>query len=119
MQKEIKAAYIKLMKQYHPDTYSGNKLFAEQKAAEITEAYNNLKDEKLRKKHNANIIPKPQPKPEPKPKQPKPKKPSQFLTTMQTKWKEKFAQTNKEAMKYDIVIAIFIILLLIVIIIAL
>lgn len=36
---EIKSAYRKLLKKYHPDTYAGDKSFAEKKSAEINIAY--------------------------------------------------------------------------------
>ncbi len=39
---EIKSSYKKLVKQYHPDLYSGDKNFAEQKIKEINEAYDIL-----------------------------------------------------------------------------
>ena len=35
----IKAAYRALAKKYHPDTFVGNKLFAESKMQEINQAY--------------------------------------------------------------------------------
>lgn len=41
---EIKNAYLKKIKQYHPDTYSGNKREAENITASINEGYNVLKD---------------------------------------------------------------------------
>lgn len=46
--KEIKRAYRKLAKKYHPDTNPGN-VQAEQRFKEVTEAYNVLSDEKKRK----------------------------------------------------------------------
>ena len=46
---EIKDAYKKLVKQYHPDVYPGDKTFAEKKTQEINEAYDILSDEE---KHN-------------------------------------------------------------------
>lgn len=45
---EIKSAYRKLAKKYHPDTNPGNK-DAEQKFKEVTEAYNILSDKEKRK----------------------------------------------------------------------
>lgn len=47
--KEIKIAYRKLAKKYHPDTYKGDKSFAENKMKEINEAYDILSNESKRK----------------------------------------------------------------------
>ena len=47
--KEIKIAYRKLAKKYHPDTYKGDKTFAENKMKEINEAYDVLSDETKRR----------------------------------------------------------------------
>ena len=47
-EKEIKRAYRKLAKKYHPDTNAGNKQ-AEERFQEITEAYNVLSDSEKRK----------------------------------------------------------------------
>lgn len=48
--KEIKNAYRKLAKKYHPDTYIGDKTFAENKMKELNEAYDVLTDENKRRK---------------------------------------------------------------------
>ena len=45
-QEEIKAGYIKKIKQYHPDTYKGNKTEAENITAGINEGYAILSDPK-------------------------------------------------------------------------
>ena len=47
-EKEIKRAYRKLAKKYHPDTNPGDKQ-AEQKFKEVTEAYNVLSDSEKKK----------------------------------------------------------------------
>jgi len=47
--KEIKIAYRKLAKKYHPDTYKGDKNFADVKMKELNEAYSILSDETKRK----------------------------------------------------------------------
>lgn len=52
---EIKKAYLSKIKEYHPDVFEGDKVFAEQKTAEITEAYNVLKEEKLREQYDLEI----------------------------------------------------------------
>lgn len=45
-QEEIKAGYIKKMKEYHPDAYQGNKKEAENISAEINQGYEILSDPK-------------------------------------------------------------------------
>ena len=47
-QEEIKSAYRKLVKQYHPDQYGDNPLknLAEEKLAEINKAYDMIKNNK-------------------------------------------------------------------------
>ena len=51
-EKEIKKAYRKLAKQYHPDTYKGDKKEAEEKFKEISEAYEVLIDKEKRAKYD-------------------------------------------------------------------
>lgn len=43
-QNQIKDAYIELISKYHPDIYSGDKKYAEDYTAMLTEAYSVLKD---------------------------------------------------------------------------
>ena len=50
-QKEIKKAYRKLAKKYHPDLNSGNKS-AQEKFKDVNEAYEVLGDEQKRKKYD-------------------------------------------------------------------
>ena len=49
---EIKVAYKKLAKKYHPDINKGNKEY-EQKFQEISEAYNTLKDDNSRRMYDS------------------------------------------------------------------
>ncbi len=58
-QAEIKDAYKKLMKKYHPDIYKGDKEFAEQKAKEINLAYDVLSDPSSRIAYDEEINPEP------------------------------------------------------------
>jgi molecular chaperone DnaJ len=51
-EKEIKKAYRRLAKQYHPDTYKGDKKEAEEKFKEISEAYEVLIDKDKRAKYD-------------------------------------------------------------------
>lgn len=46
--KQIKNAYRKLVKKYHPDTYKGDKTFAEKKIKEINVAYDILENKEKR-----------------------------------------------------------------------
>ena len=50
--KEIKKAYKKLVKKYHPDIFHGDKEFAENKIKEINEAYETLSDSMLKAEYD-------------------------------------------------------------------
>ena len=52
---EIKNAYKKLVKRYHPDVYEGNKLFAETKIKEINEAYETLSEKRRKAEYDAEL----------------------------------------------------------------
>ena len=74
---EIKKAYRKLAKEYHPDKHTNNDNFSSKEFIEINEAYEILNNKETRAKFDSFyqdfIKPKePEPK-QPKPKQPKPK----------------------------------------------
>lgn len=52
---QIKSSYKKLVKQYHPDLYVGNKEFAEQKIKEINEAYDVLSNLEKKTEYDAYL----------------------------------------------------------------
>ncbi len=52
---EIKNAYKRLVKKYHPDVYEGNKLFAETKIKEINEAYETLSEKSKKAEYDAEL----------------------------------------------------------------
>lgn len=54
---EIKDAYKKLVKKYHPDVYPGDKSFAEKKTQEINYAYDILSNEESKKAYDEKISP--------------------------------------------------------------
>lgn len=54
---EIKNAYKKLVKKYHPDVYVGDKAFAEKKIKEINEAYDVLSDPEQKQEYDESINP--------------------------------------------------------------
>lgn len=54
---EIKDAYKKLVKKYHPDVYVGDKTFAEKKIKEINEAYEVLSDPTKKSEYDDLISP--------------------------------------------------------------
>lgn len=51
-QEVVKAVYKALAKKYHPDCFSGNRQYAENKMIQINEAYEVLSDEEKRRKYN-------------------------------------------------------------------
>ncbi len=54
---EIKEAYKKLIKKYHPDLYQGDKAFAEKKTKEINVAYDILSNPETKKNYDEEISP--------------------------------------------------------------
>jgi len=54
-EKDIKKAYRLLAKKYHPDTYDGNKEFAEAKMQEINVAYDTLSNSDLRREYDERL----------------------------------------------------------------
>lgn len=54
-QDEIKKAYRNMMKAFHPDSYSGDKEFAQEKSKKINEAYSILKDPIKRMEYNNSL----------------------------------------------------------------
>lgn len=54
---EIKNAYKKLVKKYHPDVYAGDKTFAEKKIKEINEAYDVLSNPDQKREYDELINP--------------------------------------------------------------
>lgn len=52
---EIKDAYKKLVKKYHPDVYPGDKSFAEKKTKEINYAYDILSNKELKKAYDEEL----------------------------------------------------------------
>lgn len=55
--KEIKDAYKKLIKKYHPDIYDGDKSFAEKKTQEINLAYDTLSNDKVKQAYDEELHP--------------------------------------------------------------
>ena len=51
-ERTIKNAYLFKLRKYHPDIYSGDKDFAEQKTKELNMAYDTLKDAELRRAYD-------------------------------------------------------------------
>ncbi len=56
-QQEIKDAYKKLVKKYHPDVYPGDKTFAEKKTQEINYAYDILSNKESKEAYDEEINP--------------------------------------------------------------
>ena len=61
---EIKEAYKKLVKQYHPDLYINDKEFAETKIKEINEAYSILSNPEMKSEYDNYLASLTKPKPE-------------------------------------------------------
>ena len=58
-QKEIKDAYKRLIKKYHPDIYKGDKSFAERKSQELNTAYDILSNPELKAAYDEELNPTP------------------------------------------------------------
>ena len=106
-EKEIRTSYIEKIKKYHPDTFDGDKSFAEKQTALITEAYTTLKDSTLRMRYDLrnNIsvsfntlkqTKKPQPQ---KPKENAQKKTEKPQANPKKEQKENTKQNNKKDKK--------------------
>ena len=53
---EIKRAFRKLLKQFHPDRNQHNRAWAEQRTRELVEAYQVLSDERRRRFHDQSLV---------------------------------------------------------------
>ncbi|MBO5884568.1 MAG: DnaJ domain-containing protein [Clostridia bacterium] len=53
---QIKSAYVKQLKKYHPDIYKGDENFAQEKTAILNDGYNTLKDQKLRLEYDRKLF---------------------------------------------------------------
>ena len=51
-EEEIKTAYRNMLKAFHPDYYTGDKVFAENMTRRIVEAYSVLKDAERRRRYD-------------------------------------------------------------------
>ena len=104
-EQEIRTSYIEKIKKYHPDTFDGDKSFAEKQTSLITEAYTTLKDETLRKRYDLrNNISSTSPKQTSNPQQqqkPSAKKKTEKAqkTKPQNEQKEDTIKTDKKAKK--------------------
>ena len=56
-EKEIRASYKKLIKQYHPDIYKGNKSYAEKITMDLNNAYATLSDAEKRAEYDLSLLP--------------------------------------------------------------
>lgn len=54
-QDQIKASFLSLARQFHPDVYEGDKSFAENYTSILTEAYEAINDEQKRAEYNKKI----------------------------------------------------------------
>lgn len=55
-QQEIRSAYLKLLKKYHPDVYKGDLKFAEQFTAKLNQAYHVLSNCETRKNFDEQFV---------------------------------------------------------------
>ena len=53
---EIKSAYIKALKKFHPDVYTGDEKFAQETTAKLNEIYDILKDDEKRKIYDNSLL---------------------------------------------------------------
>lgn len=59
---EIKQAYLKQLKQYHPDVFKGDASYAQEKTAKLNVIYQTLKDENSRKDYDIQTFGEEKPK---------------------------------------------------------
>lgn len=107
-EQEIRTSYIEKIKKYHPDTFDGDKSFAEKQTSLITEAYTTLKDETLRKRYDlrnnvSSTSPKQTSKPQPQHQKQSAKnktdKAPKTKPQKEQKEQEKFTQNDKSETK--------------------
>ena len=105
-EQEIRTSYIEKIKKYHPDTFDGDKSFAEKQTSLITEAYTTLKDETLRKRYDlrnniSSTSPKQTSNPQPQQQKPSAKKKTEKAqkTKPQNEQKEDTIKTDKKTKK--------------------
>ena len=55
-QDQIKQAYLRQLKKYHPDLYKGDKQTAQQKTIQLNQIYETLKNQDLRKQYDQTVF---------------------------------------------------------------